>query len=83
MNHWIIFPLLVPLVTGMLNLLLVRSGVGAQRVVSLLSTFAMLVFALLLLARAASGHIDVYELGNWPAPFGIVLVLDRLSALML
>lgn len=83
MSHWIIFPLLLPLVAGMLNLLLVRSGVGAQRVVSLLTTFALLVFALLLLARAASGHIDVYELGNWPAPFGIVLVLDRLSALML
>jgi multicomponent K+:H+ antiporter subunit D len=25
----------------------------------------------------------VYEIGNWPAPFGIVLVADRLSALML
>src|SRR5690348_9497917 len=24
-----------------------------------------------------------YALGNWPAPFAIVLVLDRLSALML
>ena len=27
--------------------------------------------------------VSVYQLGNWPAPFGIVLVLDRLSALML
>jgi multicomponent K+:H+ antiporter subunit D len=83
MSHWIIFPLLLPLAAGMFNLLLVRSGGGAQRIVSLLTTFGLLVFALLLLARAASGHIDVYELGNWPAPFGIVLVLDRLSALML
>jgi len=83
MSHWIILPLLLPLAAGMLNLLLVRAGVGAQRVVSLLTTFALLLFSLLLLARAASGHIDVYELGNWPAPFGIVLVLDRLSALML
>jgi multicomponent K+:H+ antiporter subunit D len=83
MSHWIILPLLLPLVAGMLNLLLVRSGIGAQRVVSLLMAFGLLAFALNLLARAASGHIDVYELGNWPAPFGIVLVLDRLSALML
>jgi len=83
MNHWIILPLLLPLVAGMLNLLLVRAEVGAQRVVSLLTTFVILLFALLLLARAASGHIEIYELGNWPAPFGIVLVLDRLSALML
>jgi multicomponent K+:H+ antiporter subunit D len=83
MSHWIILPLLLPLVAGMLNLLLVRMGTKAQRVVSLLTAFAMLALTLNLLARAASGHIDVYELGNWPAPFGIVLVLDRLSALML
>ena len=41
---------------------------------------------LLRLADAPSGGTDgrgVYLLGNWPAPFGIVLVLDRLSALML
>ena len=28
-------------------------------------------------------HVGVYRLGHWPAPFGIVLVVDRLSALML
>ncbi len=84
MSHWIILPLLLPLAAGMLNLLLVRTGgMGKQRVVSLLTVCGLLAFALLLLARAASGHVDVYELGNWPAPFGIVLVLDRLSALML
>ena len=27
--------------------------------------------------------IGVYPLGGWPAPFGIVLVADRLSAVML
>ena len=27
--------------------------------------------------------VQAYLLGNWPAPFGIVLVLDRLAALML
>ena len=27
--------------------------------------------------------MGVYRLGDWPAPFGIVLVVDRLSALML
>ncbi|MGN5480710.1 hypothetical protein ACTMU2_40250 [Cupriavidus basilensis] len=35
------------------------------------------------LQRAAGGNIDVYALGNWEAPFGIVVQLDRLGALML
>jgi len=83
MNHLMIFPLLLPLVAGMTNLLLVRKGVGAQRLVSILTACALLAVTLLLLHRAQAGHIDTYELGNWPAPFGIVLVLDRLSALML
>jgi multicomponent K+:H+ antiporter subunit D len=34
------------------------------------------------LTQAATGVIEVYEMGDWPAPFGIVMVLDRLSALM-
>jgi multicomponent K+:H+ antiporter subunit D len=83
MSHWIILPLLLPLVAGMLNLLLVRRGTGAQRTVSILTVCVLLAATLLLLDRASTGHITVYELGNWPAPFGIVLVLDRLSALML
>jgi multicomponent K+:H+ antiporter subunit D len=36
-----------------------------------------------LLAAGRRRRPDLYALGNWPAPFGIVLVLDRLSALML
>jgi len=32
--------------------------------------------------QASNGTVQVYDLGDWPAPFGIVLVLDRLSAAM-
>ncbi|MEZ6840660.1 hypothetical protein ABVN80_03495 [Acinetobacter baumannii] len=32
---------------------------------------------------ANTGQITVYQLSEWSAPFGIVLVLDRLSAFML
>lgn len=83
MSHWILIPLLLPLNAGMINLLLVRKGVFAQRLVSIVTACALLAAALFLLAGAQDGHIEIYQLGNWPAPFGIVLVLDRLSALML
>src|SRR3546814_16478830 len=35
------------------------------------------------LPTCSDGPQSVYLLGNWPAPFGIVLVLYNLSALML
>ena len=41
-----------------------------------------LFMALNLVRHASGGELLVYQVGEWPAPFGIVLVLDRLSALM-
>ena len=49
-------------------------------------TFALACIAIALLRMSDASHTgitQVYRLGDWPAPFGIVLVLDRLSALML
>ncbi|GAB3189269.1 monovalent cation/H+ antiporter subunit D [Hydrogenophaga aquatica] len=53
-----------------------------RRRLSLASATLGLVMAAGLVWRASSGNLQVYELGEWPAPFGIVMVLDRLSALM-
>ena len=39
--------------------------------------------AVRLLIAADGGGVEVVLLGNWQAPFGIALVLDRLAALML
>ena len=51
--------------------------------VSLASVIFGAVLAWRLMLEAASGPLTVYPLGGWQAPFGIVLVVDRLSALML
>ena len=40
-----------------------------------------LLACLLLLARTHGAAPEAYALGDWPAPFGIVLVLDQLAAL--
>jgi multicomponent K+:H+ antiporter subunit D len=48
-----------------------------------LSVLAQLGVAVHLLLFASSGAVGAYLLGNWPAPFGIVLAVDRLTALML
>jgi len=83
MNHLLMLPVLIPLIAGGMLLLIGGWGRGTDRVISIVSTIALLCVALLLMEHAASGEIMVYHSGNWPTPYGIVLVLDRLSALML
>ncbi|MFW1675928.1 monovalent cation/H+ antiporter subunit D, partial [Acinetobacter baumannii] len=50
---------------------------------SLISAIAGLITAVSYQLVANTGQITVYQLSEWSAPFGIVLVLDRLSAFML
>ncbi len=95
-SHWIIVPLLLPLVTAALMLVLGEKRRVAKTWLNLASTFAGLVLALMLAdavhhhaAPGASGPdhgagtVGIYLSANWAAPFGIVLVLDRLSAALL
>ena len=54
-----------------------------RRGLSLVSVGLGLATAINYLLLANTGQITVYQLSEWTAPFGIVLVLDQLSALML
>ncbi|AEJ04716.1 putative monovalent cation/H+ antiporter subunit D [Stutzerimonas stutzeri] len=83
MNHALILPLLVPLFVGALLLLCHRMGKPAKRILSLAATWALVPIAIWLLLLADDGQLRVYALGNWQPPFGIILMLDRLNALML
>jgi len=83
MNHALILPLLVPLFTGALLLFAHSLGRSSKRILSLLATWSLVPLAIWLLVLADDGQLRVYALGSWQPPFGIVLMLDRLSALML
>jgi multicomponent K+:H+ antiporter subunit D len=82
-NHSLILPILLPLFAGSLLLLGAGRSLALQRLLSCLATWALLPVSISLLLQADAGELLTYELGNWPAPFGIVLLLDRLSALLL
>ena len=56
---------------------------AAARVLVSAATALLLAVAIGLYVAGQRRRAAPYLLGNWPAPFGIVLVLDRLSALML
>ncbi|MCA0872451.1 monovalent cation/H+ antiporter subunit D [Seohaeicola saemankumensis] len=83
MNHWIIAPVVLPAVVAPFIIMVIRFHLDLQRIFSLATTVALCAISLMLMSQAAGGTVQVYELGDWPAPFGIVLVLDRLSALMI
>jgi multicomponent K+:H+ antiporter subunit D len=76
-------PIALPLVTGALLLILWRAPLRIQRALSALATLSLLGIAAALLWSAQRNGIQVYLIGDWPAPYGISLVLDRLAALML
>lgn len=83
MQHLLLLPILVPLITGALMLLLERRHeIRIQRIAAWTGMLALLATSLALFARASSGEVDVYLLGDWPARLGIVLMLDRLGAWM-
>ncbi|ETD79772.1 monovalent cation/H+ antiporter subunit D [Rhodobacter capsulatus] len=87
-EHLIIAPILIPFFAGALMLIYDDRQRRAKLAISLVSAFATLVCALELLSRAKAqgpggAEAGLYRLGDWLAPWGIVLVNDRLSALML
>lgn len=83
MNHWLTAPILIPLLGGILQALMGYAPISLRRTLALATTVLMLVSTIVLLILADDGSYRIYAFGNWQPPFGIVLVLDRLAALML
>ncbi|MFC7200092.1 complex I subunit 5 family protein [Halospeciosus flavus] len=78
----VIAPLLVALVTAVCTLPL-RRWTRAQQAVSLLGVLAYAVAVAAQVSLVLPDRTVTYQLGDWPAPFGITLVADPLSAFML
>jgi multicomponent K+:H+ antiporter subunit D len=83
MNHMIVAPVVLPALIAALTLLGMRRTLLIGRVFSITAVAALVAIAAALLIEASDGEVRAYALGDWRAPFGIVLVLDRLSAMML
>ncbi len=85
--NWLAAPTMIPLLMAALSLTFSRWGyrrsVKWQRNLAVLATIANLAVAILLLVHTLSGNRLVYQMGLWPAPFGITVVADGLSAILL
>ncbi len=82
MNHWIIAPVVLPALLAPLIAFVMRHDIVLARVASTVGAVVLAAIAVGLTLLESGGGTQVYFLGNWTAPFGIVLVLDRLSAMM-
>ncbi|HZX78213.1 monovalent cation/H+ antiporter subunit D [Lysobacter sp.] len=84
---WTVVPIVLPLVTAALLLLISDSRRRLGSLLNVVATCAGLVTAMALLWRVTVNGgpdaIAAHLTSNWAAPFGIALVADRLSALLL
>jgi multicomponent Na+:H+ antiporter subunit D len=81
MTNLVVVPIVVPLLAGMVTVFL-RRFPRAQRGVGLAGVLIALGAAAMLVRLNATEGIQVLHIGGWPAPYGISLVADMLSSLL-
>ncbi|SEI45547.1 multicomponent K+:H+ antiporter subunit D [Allopseudospirillum japonicum] len=83
MSHLITLPILVPMLTGLVMLLPpINTSRTRQRLFAGASLIVQLVLAMALINQATQTPWSFYAMGDWQAPFGIMLMLDRMNALL-
>ncbi len=80
MQHLVIVPILLPLIAGAVMLLLDERRNKSKRFITFTTSLTLLGVSIILLR---SNQEFVYLMSDWPAPFSIVLVADKLSNIML
>jgi len=81
MSNLLLFPIIIPLIFATI-LMLFPNKIKMQRLFALIGTVATLLSSVFLLAKVSGDGIQVVTLGSWPAPFGISMVSDLFSALL-
>jgi len=83
--HLVILPILLPLFVGAALLFFDERRRLFKSACSLGNAALLVVVAIVLIdhTKQIAPLSEVYRLGNWPAPFAIVLVADRLSGILL
>ncbi len=82
MSIIVLLPLLVPLLAAALGLLAWRSG-RAQRLIAVGGSGVLLAVGIVLLIVVERDGIQVLQVGGWPAPFGVTMVADLFSAILI
>src|SRR5690606_10451719 len=81
MSNLLLFPIIIPLFFATV-LMIFPKRLKLQRFLAATGAAATLIAALVLLAKVNAEGVQAVTLGSWPAPFGISMVSDPLSALL-
>ncbi len=81
MSYLLTLPLVIPFSTAILALFFGKTPV-IRRGIILLGSLGLLVTAVLIFQTVRQEGILVAQMGRWAAPFGITMVADQLSAIM-
>jgi multicomponent Na+:H+ antiporter subunit D len=80
--NWLLpLPLLIPLLTAAVSFVAWHRR-DVQRWLGVAGALALLMTSIALLVVISREGIQATQIGNWPAPFGITLVADLFSAIM-
>jgi len=78
----LVLPILLPLLF-MILLVFTRNKIAFQQSFSILASIVLTFLSFLVLADVQKNGIMVMQMGAWPAPYGITLVADIFSAIMM
>ncbi|MFD2680654.1 Na+/H+ antiporter subunit D [Bacillus seohaeanensis] len=81
MTNLLILPILIPLLTAVI-LMFFGKQIKVQRGIAAVSTAATIAASFVLVGTIHEQGIQTLNLSSWEAPFGITLVSDMLSALL-
>lgn len=81
MINLLLFPVLIPMLFAAI-LLFFPKNISLQRTIAAIGAAATLIAGLFLLFKVAADGIQAVTLGSWDAPFGITMVSDLLSVLL-
>lgn len=81
MSNFLIFPIIIPFFFAMICIFLQRTII-AQRIITLTALAVSIVCSFLLVLKVHQDGIQTVTFGNWPAPFGITMVADSVSSIL-
>ncbi|WHY86686.1 Na+/H+ antiporter subunit D [Neobacillus novalis] len=81
MINFLLLPILIPLMTGVL-LIFFPKHIKWQRWIAGIFSFITIIVSTMLVQKVKTDGIQTLDVSSWDAPFGITLVSDMLSALL-